>query len=430
MTKIKVAPRETKRLSGDQQHAVEICCDLANVIAGVTGGAGTGKTEVLGHVYRELTGRGLSVVLTAPTGRAAKRVQELTGIPAKTVHRLLQFPMPKGNVQEDEEDDNGDILDITNFDDEHEDIDEPLRNARNLLDEQVIIVDESSMIGPTLYGQLMAAIRKGAVVRFFGDNNQLPPVEEGEPPFIYILRKFVSVELTFNFRSDDEIVYNAERILRGRIPERNDRFKIIYDDNPIKRMLEIVTPEFKAHTHQVIMPTRRGRYGTMRVNPSLQARFNKKGEMLLLDRYDKTEAKLALREGDKFLWIKNDYKLEMFNGEIGSVDGLDLEDGSVSLSMPDRHLVVPARVKMYSRWHRRVIDYDPRKQLELGYAVTTHKAQGSEFDTVIYCIMRGQAYLLNRRNLYTAVTRAKNKVIIISDSKAMGLSMRRHTESR
>jgi exodeoxyribonuclease V alpha subunit len=326
-------------------------------------------------------------------------------------------------------DDDSDDSDIVELDDDNapfEDINEPKRSSANPIEERV--VDESSMIGPTLFSQLMSALPKGGAVRFFGDNNQLPPVEEGTPPFIDVLERFPAVELLFNFRSDDAIVHNAMRILRSKIPERNDRFNIIYDDNPIKRLLETVEPEYKEATHQIIMPTRRGKYGTMRVNPSLQARFNARGPMLLLDRYDKTEAKLGIREGDKFLWIKNDYRLEMFNGEIGSVSGLDLEDGTVALSMQERHVLVPARVKMYSRWHNRVIDYDPRKQIELGYAITTHKSQGSEFD-IIYCIMRGQAYLLNKRNFYTAVTRAKNKVIVIADRRAMGLSMSKHKGS-
>jgi exodeoxyribonuclease V alpha subunit len=173
------------------------------------------------------------------------------------------------------------------------------------------------------------------------------------------------------------------------------------------------------------MPTRRGKYGTMRINPSLQLRFNGKGPLLLLDRYEPKEPKLAVRKGDKFLWIKNDYKLDMFNGELGRIAGLDTEDGELELKIADRksNVIVPARVTTYSPYHKTVIQYDPRKQIELGYAITTHKAQGSEFDTIIYCISRGQGWLLNKRNFYTAVTRAKNKVIVISDRRAMGLSM-------
>jgi exodeoxyribonuclease V alpha subunit len=400
---------EASSLSTEQQHAVEMCCDMSNEIVGITGGAGTGKTLVLGHVFSELRQKRVSAVLCAPTGRAAKRVQELTGITAKTVHRLLEFPQPD---------------EFEEVDPEH--MNEPKRNKTNPLIEKVIIVDESSMIGPTLFRQLMDALPKGSVVRFFGDNNQLPPVEEGEPPFISVLKKFPSIELMFNFRSDDAIVGNAVRILSGRIPVTNPQFQVQYSDNPIDTMLKMVGKEFMDEACQIIMPTRKGKYGTMRVNPSLQVRFNKRGPMLLLDRYDEDEAKLVLRKNDKFLWVKNDYKLEMFNGEIGTVDSIDDEDGSFKLRMQDRVVEVPARMKTYSPWHRHVIDYDPRKQVELGYAITTHKSQGSEFHTIIYCITKGQAYLLNRRNFYTAITRAKKNVVIITDRRAMGLSMKRH----
>jgi exodeoxyribonuclease V alpha subunit len=399
-----------RRLSLEQQHAVEVCCDLKNTIAGITGGAGTGKTLVLGHVYRQLVGLGIKTVLAAPTGRAAKRVQELTGIPAKTIHRLLEFPMP------DDPDDTP--VELMN---------EPRRNRMMPLEERVVIVDESSMIGPTLHGQLMDALRKDGAIRFFGDNNQLPPVEEGTPPFIETLLKFPAVELMYNFRSDDAIVSNAMRILQSKIPFRNDRFVIIYDENPLAYMLNMTRglKDFADDSHQIIMPTRRGKYGTMRINPSLQLRFNGKGPLLLLERYDPKEPKLAVRKGDKFLWIKNDYKLNMFNGELGRIAGLDAEDGELTLKTSDRagDVIVPARLTTYSPYHKTVIQYDPRKQIELGYAITTHKAQGSEFDTVIYCIARGHSWLLNKRNFYTAVTRAKNKVIIISDKRAMGLSM-------
>lgn len=399
-------------LSAEQQHAVELCCDLTNTFVGVTGGAGTGKTLVLGHVYAELRRRGISAVLCAPTGRAAKRVQELTGIPAKTVHRLLEFPMP----------------------DEYETIDpefinEPRRNKQTRLVEKVVIVDESSMLGPTLYRQLIDSLPKDGVIRFFGDNNQLPPVEEGIPPFINILERFPSIELLWNYRSDDAIVSNALRILQGRIPERNTQFDIKYAEAPLQYMLAMVGAEFAKESCQIIMPTRKGKYGTMRVNPSLQLKFNGKGPMLLVDRYDEDEAKLVLRRKDKFLWVKNDYKLEMFNGEIGTVDSLDTEDGSFKLKMQDRIVEVPPRMKTFSPYHQHVIDYDPRKQIELGYAITTHKSQGSEFKTVVYCIDRHQAFLLNRRNFYTAITRAKKNVIIVTDRKAMGLSMKKHEVS-
>jgi len=395
------------RLSLEQQHAVELCCDTSLLIVGITGGAGVGKTLVLGHVYKGLKKLGKSVALCAPTGRAAKRIEELTNIKAKTVHRLLEFPMP---------DDKDDPLAAPN---------EPRRHRRNPLDEQVVIVDEASMISPNLYRQLIDALPKGGIIRFFGDNNQLPPVEEGKPPFISILKERPMVELTYNFRSGDLIVSNALRILGGRIPLRNDRFEIIYSADPLQELLRFVTKDFMCESHQIIMPARKGKYGTMRINPSIQLKFNGKGAMLRLARFDDKEAPLVVRARDKFIWIKNDYKLNLFNGEIGDIDWIDDSDGSLGIVTDKRAVEIPPRVKTYSPYHGTVITYDPRKQIELGYAITTHKAQGSEFDTIIYCIPGGMAWLLNRRNFYTAITRAKHQVIIITDRRGMGLSLRR-----
>jgi exodeoxyribonuclease V alpha subunit len=394
-------------LSTEQESAVILCTDLSVLIASVTGGAGTGKTLVLGEVHKTLRSQKIKVALAAPTGRAAKRIQELTGIPAKTVHRLLQFPMP------DEADDGKSVPG------------EPKRNKRNPFDEQVIIVDEASMIPPTLYRQLIDALPKGGVIRFFGDNNQLPPVEEGDPPFITILKERPKVELTYNYRSDDMVIYNASRILRGLIPVRNPRFEIIYVDHPMQFMAKWVTDAFVDTDHQIIMPTRKGNFGTMKVNPTLQLRFNKFKGGLRCDRYSETEAKLIVKPNDKVIWVKNDYKLHLFNGEIGYVNWINEEDGSLGIDVGSREVTVPPKIMAYSAWHGSVISYDPRKQIELGYAITTHKAQGSEFDTVVYCISRGQAFLLNRRNFYTAVTRAKRNVIVIADRRAMYLALRK-----
>ena len=400
---------EEKVLCMEQGNAVDLCCDLKEVITCVTGGAGVGKTLVLGEVYRELKKAKRKIVLCAPTGRAARRIEELTGLKAKTVHRLLEFPKP-----------NDDDLD------EGTDFNEPRRNRQNPLEENAVIVDESSMISPQLYRNLMDALPKGGIIRWFGDNNQLPPVEEGKPPFITLLKERPSVELTYNFRSGDLIVDNAQRILAGYLPMRNSCFEIIYDESPLQRLLEFVTKDFMEEQCQIIMPTRKGKAGTIRVNPSIQMRFNGYGPMLRLDRFGKDEAPLAVRQGDKFIWIKNDYKLDLFNGEMGYVDWVDPDAGELGVISGTRAVVIPPRIKTFNAFIGTTINYDPRKQIELGYAVTTHKSQGSEFETVIYCMSRAQIFLLNKRNFYTAVTRAKRNVILITDRKAMGLAMRRY----
>lgn len=410
-------------LTQEQQTAVDMCCDRTERIVGVTGAAGTGKTLVLGEAFRELkrakpNGR---QVLCAPTGRAAKRIQELTGIEARTIHRLLEFPTPDDPIDltikgRDKDED----IVVTGANTDHE----PKRNRYNPLEFDTVFVDESSMLGDTLYHQLMNAMPAGGCVRFFGDNNQLPPVEEGSQPFASILEDKPSITLTMNFRNEDEIISNAQRILRGSIPQKNDRFEIIYTDAPLQELVRWADPNvFGKSNNQIIMPTRKGNYGTERVNTSLQLRFNPNGDSLRLWRFEPKAPPLLVRAHDKFLWIKNDYNLELFNGEIGTVDWINVEDGTLGLATTDKLYEIPARVRTYSPYTGQHVNYDPRKQIELGYAITTHKSQGSEFDTVVYCMTRSASFLINRQNFYTAVTRAKKRVIVIADRMAMSRAM-------
>lgn len=384
------------RLSLEQETAIDLCCDTSNRIVGITGGAGTGKTLVLGKAYSKLCVTH-KPVLCAPTGRAAKRISELTGIEAKTVHRLLGFPLP------DEEGTPG----------------QPKYDRKNPLPYQVVFVDEASMVDNKLYNYLLDALPSNGSIRFFGDNNQLPPVE-GASPFAELLISKPSITLTHNYRSDDEVISNALRILRGSIPVRNKRFEIIYTNDILSEVID-ASPQFLNANNQIIIPTKKGKIGTNIVNKEVQRRFNKHLEYLDLDRADEKALPLRMRAHDKYLWIKNDYQLNIFNGTTGRVTRVDPEDGSLLL---DGELLVPARVKAYNNYYQSVIIYDPRKQIELGYAVTTHKAQGSEFDEVIYCVGRAHSFMLNRRNFYTAITRARHKVYVICDRSGMSQSTR------
>jgi exodeoxyribonuclease V alpha subunit len=398
-------------LSDEQQEAVDLCLDATVRMCSVTGRAGTGKTSVLGTAYRETVCQvgGGKVILCAPTGRAAKRINELTGIKAVTIHKLLEFPQPE------DEDEDGNPLPP-----------DPRRNRDRPLEQRVVYVDESSMLSQDLYMQLMQALPNNGRVRFFGDNEQLPPVEKGTP-FEDLLKQKPKVLLTHCFRSDDAVLSNAERIRVG----RNSQFEILYSVNPIKALIELVDDRVVRQSCQIIMPTRNGNFGTNRVNPSLQIKFNPTGDIIRVDRAEKLGKKddppIALRGGDKFLWVKNDYNLKLFNGELGYIDWVNSEDGTLQLSMDERTIIVPPFIQAYSAYHGHVIHYDPRKKIELGYAITTHKAQGSEFDTVIYCMTRSAPYMLNRRNFYTAVTRAKHQVFIVCDAPAMGKAMRKYT---
>jgi len=406
--------RQEINLSTEQEEAIEMCLDSLNRIFSVTGRAGTGKTSVLGIAYDETVaqvGAG-RVVLCAPTGRAAKRIYELTGIRAKTIHKLLEFPQP------DDEDEHGKPLPP-----------DPRRNRERPIYERVVYVDESSMLSQQLYDQLMAALPPNGRIRFFGDNEQLPPVDKGSP-FEELLKSRAFKRLNRCFRSDDEILFNAERIRVGRLPVRNDRFEIIYTEQPIKQLISFTTKEITQRGIQIIMPTRNGNFGTNRVNPSLQLKFNPTGDILRVDRKAKilkdAPPPIALRGGDKFLWNQNDYQIKLFNGDLGYIDWVNSEDGSLQISTEDRQLVIPPFIQTYSPFHGSIIHYDPRKKIELGYAITTHKSQGSEFDTVIYCMTRAAPRMLHRRNFYTAVTRAKHNVIVICDRMGMTQSMRKY----
>lgn len=416
--------KKEHRPTMEQEAAVELCCDLNERIVGVTGGAGVGKTEVLGRAFTECKRRypDEKIILCAPTGRAAKRIQELTGIPALTIHRLLKFPTPDDPIDLTKKGrDKSEEVEIKNVPTDHE----PRHHKGNPIVERIVFVDESSMLDPTLYHQLMNALPRGGCVRLFGDNNQLPPVEEGRPPFIDVIRNKPSITLTFNFRSEDDIVSNANLILKGSIPRNNDSFRVIYTHDPIRELIALTSEDYLKPEFQLIMPTRKGNFGTARVNTSIQLKLNKNGPFLRLDRFGEDQAPLLVRAHDKFLWIKNDYNLKLFNGEIGMIEGLDEEDGTMQLLTSEGYVHVPARVKTYSPYLATVINYDPRKQLELGYAITTHKSQGSEFDTIIYCMTSRAPFMLNRNNFYTGVTRAKSRVIVLCDRRAMGLALRR-----
>lgn len=394
-------------LTGEQQESVYLCADEDVRIASVTGEAGTGKTYVLGRAYREMIKSFGTVALCAPTGRAAKRIQELTGIQAMTIHRLLKFPMP------DDPDDEDAAPGV------------PRHNSDNPLPFGGVIVDEASMLGPSLFGQLMDACRSGTVVRLFGDMNQLPPVEEGKAPFLEMLAKRPSVKLTYNFRNEDEILGNAQRILRGRMPIQNERFRIVYTNDPVRYAVTHIDDRiFAGPEAQIITPQRKGNNGTIRINPTMQLKFQPDGEFLNLDRLRDEDPQLTVRKGDKYIWIKNDYQLDLMNGDIGEIIDVDSTLGYLRVLSDGREILVPPEMKVYSQWHHSIIRYDPRKQLELGYAITTHKSQGGEFDEVVYVMSARSPYMLNRNNFYTGVTRARRRVTVITDQRGMRYSLR------
>ncbi len=386
-----------------------MCVDKHVRLGSVTGGAGTGKTTILRYAYDELRTANKRVLLAAPTGRAAKRIQEATGIEARTIHRLLEFPAP---IEVSES--GGKVK-----------FGEPKRNRWNPLSCDVLFVDEASMIGSKLYAQVLEALPTSASLRFFGDVNQLPPIEDDAPKkksvFQRVLDEKPSVYLTYCFRSDDNLVESANRILQGRIPIRGNKFEMVITNDPVGALRELAGSEFHTPYHQVLTPKRVHKTGAIHLSALLRTKFNLRTDLprIELARMSDEDDPITVIQGDKVLWTKNDYVLGIMNGELATVDYID--DGAINLVFDDNSskLIPPSLKGPFDFF------YDPRKQIDLAYCMTTHKAQGSEFETVIYIMSRSQAWMLNRNNFYTGVTRAKKKVLVISDRHALGYAMRR-----
>lgn len=389
-------------LSEEQQSAVELCADRSKRIVGVTGEAGSGKTTVLGSAYAAMDID--RIALVAPTGRAAKRIEEATGIPAKTIHRLMRWSVPS--------------------DDEEHGL--PAFDKYNKLPYDAIFVDEASMMSEELYRALIDAMPGGGVIRFFGDIEQLPPVE-GASPFKNILEKWPMVRLTHNYRSQDGVVSAARQIIRGRVPEVNEQFAMVNPGagNILPAIDKIIDDSFRGMGGQVIIPTKVGKYGTLAINNYMQQKLNATGpvfELVWTNRNSEVERR-KFRVGDKIIWTKNDYKLNLFNGMIGWVAGFDEDVGDIVLTFDGVDKVIPPHLESYNHDGRAIFQYDPRRNIDHAYAITTHKAQGSEFDKIL--LVLNKSYVLNRANFYTAVTRAKTKVSVILGTGALATAMRK-----
>src|SRR6478752_2623506 len=391
----------TLLLSEEQHNAVDLGLDRKKKLVGVTGAAGTGKTTITKEVFE---GDWKMPVLVAPTGRAAKRIQEATGKPAMTIHRMMRYSMPA-------DDDEAGL---------------PAYDKWNKLPYDCIIVDESSMVSDDIYRAVIDAMPAGACIRFFGDANQLPPVKS-ESPFLSILDKWPNIRLTKNFRSDDGIIRAATQIINGRVPEPNDKFRMLNPGagNHLDALDEFIDDSFRGLGGQIIIPNKGGKYGTIGMNKYLQQRLNHTGPVIEIHRKDK-DGNIEVskfRRGDKVIWTKNDYNLNLFNGQIGWV--VDFHDDALVVNFDDKDKVIPPHLESYDPNGRAIFQYDPRVNLDLAYAITTHKAQGSEFNKVVYFIQK--SYVLDRANFYTAVTRAKEQVTVLFGSGALQQAIKKRT---
>lgn len=369
----------------------------------LTGGPGTGKTTTLRAIITLLEGLGKRVEIAAPTGRAAKRIAELTGCEARTIHRLLE-------VQWD-------------------DSDNPVfeRNEKNPLDADALIIDEVSMVDTLLFHNVLRALRPGCRLILVGDADQLPAVGAGRVLHDLIdSRMLPVVELTEVFRQalQSNIVVNAHRIVKGEMPALDEKtgdfffLKQPTGTDTAETVVDLCERRLPAgygtsawNGIQVLCPGRKGEIGTEQLNERLQQALNPPKDT---KREWQGENGL-LREGDKVMHIRNDYDIVwtrdsgetgsgIFNGDIGVLEVIDVRDKTMKIRYDDR-------VALYT--------WEQAQELELAYAITVHKSQGSEFDTVVLPLYRNPALLCYRNLLYTAVTRAKRLLVMLGSRETV-----------
>lgn len=414
---------ESLRMELDDLQLQAVLECIHNGLFILSGGPGTGKTTTINMIIRYFEAQGQDILLAAPTGRAAKRMTEATGFEAKTIHRMLEL-----NSALSDEDSRK-----VNFE----------RNEDNPLEADVVIIDEMSMVDIQLFQALLKAVAPGTRLVLVGDVNQLPSVGPGQVLRDLISsRRFPMVELRKIFRQAEgsDIVVNAHRINEGKqialnnksrdffLLERND-VNVIYK-HMIQLIQEKLPPYVQAAPYdiQVLTPMRKGGLGCETLNGILQRYLNppdgKKKEHVSGDS--------VYREGDKVMQVKNNYQLEweivskygiaidrgvgVFNGDMGKI--VEINEAASSLTVE------------YDEGRRVNYPFSLLEELELSYAVTIHKSQGSEYPAVILPLLGGPRMLLNRNLLYTAITRAKSCVTILGSSDTVRNMIDNVSESR
>jgi len=401
--------RKGIELSREQKTAIEE--SLSSGVFVITGGPGTGKTTIISAVADVLSSCGFDLAIAAPTGRAAKRITEATGYEAKTIHRLLEYSS----------DPDGERMYFG-------------RDSMNPLEVDALIVDEASMIDVTLMAALLDALPSGVRLIIVGDADQLPPVGAGN-----VLRDILDSEsagvarLTEIYRQAAEslIVTNAHRVNHGETPVTNAEdgnfflYKKSDEESVLRTIIELCTDRLPAYLGidgeavlmdiQVVTPVKTRRLGTGSLNEELQAALNPPAQ----DKRELPHGRRVFREGDKVMQMKNDYSLSwvdaktlekgegVFNGDIGFIRGINEDEGVISV------LYDGARLVRYDR--------DGLDNLELAYAITVHKSQGSEYPCVVMPMMFVPPMLATRNLLYTAVTRGKELVVLVGSEDRMRL---------
>lgn len=381
----------------------------------ITGGPGTGKTTILNGILSLFGQMQLKCLLAAPTGRAAKRLTEVTGEDASTIHRLLEASIDQNT---------GKMFFV--------------RDEDNPLKADAIIVDEMSMVDIELLYALLQAVPKGKRLVLVGDADQLPPVGPGFP-FSDMLRskELPTVRLTEIFRQAREslIVMNAHRVNEGQLPDlktvTSDFFFMRRGNEAgveslIRDLCTTRLPKnmgIPSDQIQVLSPTRKGAVGTVSLNHMLQAALNPPGP----DRKEKQFGDYIFREGDRVMQIRNNYDI-MWKKADGSAVGTGIFNGDVGIIQA----IDPAAETLTILFDDREADYDfaMLNELEPAYAMTVHKSQGSEYRAVILCLWNGSPYLLSRSILYTAITRARELLILVGREETVAVMTQNAKKNR
>ncbi len=395
----------------DELQKKSVLESVRNGIFILSGGPGTGKTTTINVIIKYFLSEGMDIYLAAPTGRAAKRMTEATGYESRTIHRMLEL---NGEVSGESR--------AAKFE----------RNESNPLEVDVIIVDEMSMVDLFLFQALLKAVMVGTRLIMVGDVNQLPSVGPGQ-----VLQDIMSsgrfpmvvLERIFRQAGESDIVWNAHRIHAGErltldnmsrdffFLERNDT-DVIY-----KHMIQLITEKLPSYVDaqpydiQVLTPMRKGKLGVEMLNGILQRYLNPASE----NKKEYMAGETLFREQDKVMQIKNNYQLEW---EVVSKYGIPIDKGS---GIFNGDIGIIRQINEYA--HEVVVEYDEHRrvtyafaqldEIELAYAVTIHKSQGSEYPAVIMPLLTGPKMLFNRNLLYTGVTRAKNCVTILGSRQTV-----------
>jgi exodeoxyribonuclease V alpha subunit len=380
------------QLAENQKQAVKEAIEKKVMV--VTGGPGTGKTTIINSIIKIYGRLGQRVLLSAPTGRAAKRMAEATGHESKTIHRLLEFSPKEGDFKRDE---------------------------NNPLDADLIVIDETSMVDIVLMYQFLKAVPKDATLILVGDVDQLPSVGAGS-----VLKDIIdsgcipTVMLNEIFRQAKEslIIVNAHRVNNGQMPimegsgDSLQDFYFFIIEEPEKvaeKIIELCKEKIpqkfgyrSIDDIQVLTPMHRGLVGASNLNTELQKHLNSSTDELV-------RGGLVLKVGDKVMQIRNNYDKEVFNGDIGRINKIDREEQEIIVNYDGRMVSY---------------EYSELDEIVLAYAVSVHKSQGSEYPVVVMPVLTQHYMLLQRNLLYTGITRGKKLVVLVGTNKAVAIAIK------